>query len=305
MKKCFYVLLVIVIFTGIAAVYSKVDGNQLSDVSENQSVNNPKEMVGKDGAQMLLIPAGEFQMGSNKGADDEKPVHTVNLNAFYMDKYEVTNAQYKRFVKETGHREPKGRGFINGEFQDNYRPWLDRNFNGDDQPVIYVTWEDANAYAKWADKRLPTESEWEKAARGGLDGKEYAWGDKWLPPDGMENLADESGMIISPKWRYISGYDDGYAYTALVGSFKPNDYGLYDMNGNVREWCNDWYDREYYTKSPEQNPMGPASGDVCVVRGSNWYDFDPYRIRVAKRSACNPSACNGYTGFRCVISAPQ
>jgi len=270
----------------------------------SSSADMAKEIIGRDGAPMVLIPAGDFRMGSNNGADDEKPVHTVYLDAFYMDKYEVTNAQYRRFVKETGHREPEGNGFTVGRFQDDYRPWSDRNFNGNNQPVIYVTWEDANAYAEWAGKRLPTESEWEKAGHGGLSDKEYPWGNDWPPPEGTGNLADESGSIISPKWRHISGYDDGYAYTAPVGSFKPNGYGLYDMVGNVREWCSDWYDREYYAKSPEQNPMGPVSGDVCVVRGSNWYDFDPYRICVAKRSACNPSACNGYTGFRCVVSVP-
>lgn len=299
-KQKLTIPIIISAFMGIALVYSDVGKK-----TENQSVKMPKEITGKDGVPMVLIPSGEFQMGSNNGADDEKPVHTVYLDAFYMDKYEVTNALYKRFVKETGHKEPEGRGFKDGEFRDGFKPWSEKNFNDDNQPVIYVTWEDAKAYAEWAGKRLPTEAEWEKAARGRLAEKEYPWGDDWPPPKGMGNLSDESGTIISPKWHYILDYNDGYAYPSPKGSFKPNSYGLYDMIGNVREWCNDWHSMEYYAKSPKQNPQGPDSGDIRIVCGSNWYDFDPYRIRVAKRSYGNPLGNNDYTGFRCVISTPN
>ena len=138
----------------------------------------PSSITGKDGALMALIPAGEFQMGSNDNAK-ESPVHTVYLDPFYMDKYEVTNAQYKRFVQETGHNDPEGIHRVNGKPVGGFKPWKDNNFNGDNQPIVCISWDDAKAYAEWVGKRLPTEAEWEKAARGGLIGKKYTWGDTW------------------------------------------------------------------------------------------------------------------------------
>ena len=146
--------------------------------------------TGKDGAEMVLIPAGEFQMGSNYGYNDEKPVHTVYLDAFYMDKYEVTNALYKKFMDATGHKAPAY--------------WNDSSYNAPDQPVLGVSWNDAKAYAEWAGKRLPTEAEWEKAARGGLVGKKYPWGDSISHDD-----ANYGGTGGKDKW-------DG---TSPVGSF--------------------------------------------------------------------------------------
>ena len=152
------------------------------------------------GVEMVLIPTGEFEMGSNDGDDDEKPVHTVFVDAFYIDIYEVTNAQYKKFVEATGHREPKGYGFVDGEVKDDFEPWKSPDFNGDNQPVVCVSWHDAMAYAQWAGKRLPTEAEWEKAARGGLKGKRYPWGDE--APDGTQcNFADKNtNFVFSDKF---------------------------------------------------------------------------------------------------------
>jgi formylglycine-generating enzyme required for sulfatase activity len=232
--------------------------------------------IGKDGAEMVLIPAGEFQMGSND-YDNEKPVHTVYLDAFYMDKHEVTNAQYRRFVQATGREEPVGYGYVNGEWKGGFKPWSDENFNADDQPVVCVSWEDARAYAEWAGKRLPTEAEWEKAARGGLVGKKYPWGDNITHDDA--NYAGTGGK-------------DRWEYTAPVGSFAPNGYGLYDMAGNVWEWCADWYDSGYYT--------GPSSGTSRVLRGGSWYSYIDFNLRVASRLNLEPSFTRNYVGFRCV-----
>jgi len=198
---------------------------------------------------MVLIPAGEFQMGSNE-SDDEKPIHTVYLDAFYIDKYEVTNAQYKKFMDAKGYKAP---GY-----------WNDPKYNAPNHPVVGVTWNDAKAYADWAGKRLPTEAEWEKAARGGVTGKKYVWGDEWPPPNKAGNFDN-------------SITKDGYTYTAPVGSFKPNGYGLYDMAGNVWEWCADWYDNNYYFTSTKSNPAGPSSGTYHVCRGGSWYYYAPLR----------------------------
>jgi formylglycine-generating enzyme required for sulfatase activity/murein DD-endopeptidase MepM/ murein hydrolase activator NlpD len=268
-------------------------------------------------ADMVLIPAGEFQMGSNYYNND-CPIHTVYLDAFYIDKYEVTNAQYKKFVQATGHQEPE---YTSEDIDGNrhrFKPWSDPNFNGDDQPVVCVSWEDAKAYANWAGKRLPTEAEWEKAARGGLSGKRYVWGNDWHPPKNSGNFADETAKKVVEQLDWIEyfdwiigGYDDGYGYTAPVGSFKPNGYGLYDMAGNVWEWCADWYNESYYTYSPKQNPTGPlgstkvivngiTTGSTHVFRGGSWYDNAVYNLQVASRDGDVPTSIfYGIIGFRC------
>jgi formylglycine-generating enzyme required for sulfatase activity len=226
--------------------------------------------IGKDGAEMVLIPAGEFQMGSND-YDDEKPVHTVYLDAFYMDKYEVTNALYKKFMDATGHKAPVY--------------WNNSKYNAPDQPVVGVSWHDAKAYADWAGKRLPTEAEWEKAARGGLVGKKYPWGD--------ELTRDYANY-------YGNGGKDQWSGTAPVGSFDPNGYDLYDMAGNVWEWCADRYDSDYYVESPKDNPQGPSSGTYRVLRGGAWNGDDPDDLRAATRYFNEPTLTGSNVGFRCV-----
>jgi len=244
--------------------------------------NELTTIIGKDGAEMVLIPAGEFQMGSNESSN-EKPVHTVYLDAFYIDKYEVTNAQYRKFVKAIGRKEPDGYSFVNGTWQNGFKPWSDSNFKGDNQPVVCVSWNDAKAYADWIGKRLPTEAEWEKAARGGLVGKKYPWGDILTHDD-----ANYTG----------TGGKDIWTFTSPVGSFKPNGYGLYDMAGNVWEWCADWYGSNYHATSPKSNPAGSASGSSRVLRGGSWLDNDD-RLRVAFRNDSGPPALYGIIGFRC------
>ena len=214
-------------------------------------------------AGMVLIPAGEFQMGDSlDGMNNALPVHTVYLDAFYMDIYEVTTAQYQKFMEATG-----------------YRFWyMEDIYDAPEKPVVGVSWFDAVAYAGWAGKRLPTEAEWEKAARGGLSGKRYPWGDEISHDD-------------------ASGADG----TSPVGSFAPNGYGLYDMAGNVWEWCADWYDADYYSSSPKRNPAGPSSGKRRVLRGgSEGLTPLPDLLRVAGRLSGNPTMGIGDLGFRCV-----
>jgi len=260
-----------------------------SSTTVSEAGNNAKAV--KDVSKMILIPAGEFEMGSSVGDADERPVHTVNIDAFYIDMYEVTNAQYKEFVDATSHESPVY--------------WKYSNFNEPDQPVVGVTWDDANAYTKWAGKRLPTEAEWERAARGGLIGKKYAWGDSSTPPPGAGNFADETSKKVFKKWDVINGYDDGFSHPAPVGCFDPNGYGVCDMMGNVWEWCADWYDSGYYSKSSKDNPKGPATGQEHVLRGGSWFSDKDY-LRVSNRYNYNPSytmkeAAN--IGFRCAKDA--
>ena len=190
----------------------------------------------------IVIPAGEFQMGgSDSDAEiDEYPVHTVDVNAFYIHKYEVTNAQYKNFVDANPQWQKNSipRKFHNGEY---LKLWKDNTYppSKENHPVVYVSWYAAMAYAKWAGRRLPTEAEWEKAARGGLVGAKYPWGD--VIDDSMANYGGEFGD------------------TKPVGSYSPNDYGLYDMTGNVMEWCLDAYDESFYNHSPSRNPIAGGS----------------------------------------------
>ena len=227
---------------------------------------------------MAYIPAGTFLMGSNEGNDNEKPVHKVYVDAFYIDKNEVTVEQYQNFLNAKGHREPS--------------KWKEQLQNPK-HPVVYVGWNDAVAYAKWAGKRLPTEAQWEYAARGGntgLDGKpryKYAWGN-----NATHDKANYSGKEGKDQWEK----------TSPVGSFEPNGYGLYDMAGNVWEWCNDWYDANYYQNfknSTARNPEGPKSGDQRVLRGGSW-DYIPDYLRCALRYWYYPDYRIVDFGFRCI-----
>jgi formylglycine-generating enzyme required for sulfatase activity len=258
-----------------------------SNVITDHTIKAIFEMITQnpDITGMVLIPAGEFQMGDsfNEGADDKLPVHTVYLDAFYIDKSEVTNVQYRKFVQATGHKEPEGNIYVNGSWVWG-KPWQDKNYNGDNQPVMCVSWNDAKAYADWAGKRLPTEAEWEKSARDGLVGKRYPWG-------------DDISYDNANYWE--KGGKDVWTYTSPVGSFAPNGYGLYDIAGNVWEWCSDWYDSNYYANSPKSNPTGPGSGSYRVLRGGSW-NFYAYYLRVSYRCLFVPTFTFYGVGFRCV-----
>lgn len=230
--------------------------------------------------EMALIPAGHFTMGSTWAwaQDDEKPPHRVYLEAFYIDKLEVTNRQYRRFTQATGHREPES--------------WSDSRLNGDNQPVVGVNWYDASAYCAWAGKRLPTEAEWENAARGGLEAKEYPWGDE--EPKGKCCFDDRS-----VKGSYLTS--NSRLQPMNAASYAPNGYGLYDMVGNVFEWCQDWYDDEYYASSPQRNPQGPSHDDARVIRSGGFANWGG-DLRCSSRAYLCPTASNRHVGFRCAKS---
>ncbi len=259
---------------------------------------------------MVLIPGGYFNMGSADGKDDEKPVHRVSVSDFYMDRCEVTVGHYKKFVDATGYKTDAEKN--DGSYLLSDSGWGKKNgvnWRHDEEgnvriqmnyPVIHVSWNDAAAYAKWAGKRLPTEAELEYAARcGGRDYK-YSWGNG--EPSGRHggNIGDECGKRKFSDWGIWNGYDDGFVYAAPVGSFDPNEFGLYDMSGNVWEWCADWYDKDYYKNSPERNPQGPPTGTERVLRGSSW-STDPSDVRLTSRYGhADPSYRRSNYGFRCV-----
>ena len=230
-----------------------------------------------DGAEMVRVPAGPFPRGTTERGKDAQPVRTLTLSGFYVDRFEVTNLLYDKFCRATGHP-PRGRHA--GE-----RAALDR----DDCPVIEVTWQDAADYARWAGKRLPTEAEWEKAARGPR-GLRFPWGDRieGLPPHG--NVADA-----------LSATPDGYLFTAPVGKFPlgASPYGAQDMAGNVWEWCADWYGEGYYATCPATDPPGPDAGTLRVTRGGSFMTYLPLDVLCAKRRASPPTTREPDQGFRC------
>lgn len=254
---------------------------------------------------MVRIPAGAFQMGSTTGDVNEAPVHTVELEAFYIDQHEVTNTKYQAFVTATRYPVPRGIGYtaVYDRLKNDYEPWRDPDFNHPNQPVTTVTWFDAAAYCEWAGKRLPTEAEWEKAARGGLEGARYPWGNA-EPDNTSANFADSQTEF---EWRNPD-VDDGYLFPAPVGTFQPNGYGLFDMAGNVWEWCADWYSPTYYSEAegveePRRNPKGPATGERRVLRGGTWYR-DAHTLRNAERVSDFPDSSLNVVGFRCAMDAP-
>ena len=253
-----------------------------------QAQAQQQKITGEDGAPMVLVPAGEFPMGSNNGGDDEQPVHQVSLDAYYLDKYEVTVGQYAKFLEATGFNGPP------------MWPTMDQPSH-QKRPIVNVDWSDASNYCEWAGKRLPTEAEWEKAARG-TDGRIYPWGNE--PPNTLRaNYGQE-------KW-------NNHDVLVPVGQLKDgkSPYGIYDMAGNVWEWVSDWYDQDYYATSPHQNPKGPEKGKYRVLRGGSW-DLAPEHLRSTRRDFNiplaptyeSPAYRNFNSGFRCaktpVLAAP-
>ncbi|TJY66104.1 formylglycine-generating enzyme family protein [Arthrobacter sp. CAU 1506] len=275
----------------------------------------------------VSIPGGRFSMGDQLGegyaSDGESPVHDVVVNGFRLDATAVTNVQFAAFVEATGYRTESEYYGSSAVFHLQVRavaqdilgqvsgtPWWLNVRGADwahpcgplsswqaiaDHPVVQVSWNDAEAYCRWAGRRLPTEAEWEYAARGGLHGKRYPWGDELYGPSG-EHLCN----IWQGEFPVANTLDDGYLGTAPVRSFRPNGFGLYEVSGNVWEWCSDWFLPKYYQKAPEENPQGPTIGRNRVMRGGSFLCHDSYcnRYRVAARSSNSPESASSNCGFR-------
>lgn len=275
---------------GAALVYEsikgKISGEQAKGIktTKKQSASLPlqdysayKTIIGGDGTKMVLIPAGIFPLGGGENGDfDEQPQRIIFLDAYYIDQYEVTNQNYKRFVSMVGGKMPEI-----PVFEDDVKL-----LEGDEYPVVGVTWLDAVAYCKWAGKRLPTEAEWEKAARG-TEERTWPWGNTFDP------------LLTNGR-----GDEDGFKYSSPVGSFEQGRsfYGLYDMAGNVSEWVADWYDQFSYKSAPDRNPKGPERPDinqVLVYRGGS-YISNAHDLRASKRfGGAHPKRGESTVGIRC------
>jgi iron(II)-dependent oxidoreductase len=224
---------------------------------------------------MVYVPTGEFVMGGEWGEPDELPRHVVKLDPFFIGKYEVTNAEYAPCVEAGKCPRPC--------------KWNDQRFNGPDQPVVCVNWDDAVAYCRFRGGRVPTEAEWEFAARG-TDERRYPWGDEW-----------------HPEWVNQHTPDDGFRYTAPVGSFPRNvsPFGAFDMAGNAWEWTADYWDPGYYRVSPLDNPPGAAKGKRRVMRGGSWMYDVPFFVTTTNRSEGWPFRRKEYVGLRCAMDATR
>jgi formylglycine-generating enzyme required for sulfatase activity len=250
------------------AVYQQLHEKILQRHKVNH-VNPP--LAKQDERSMVLVPAGEFLMGSWTGDVDEQPMRRVYLDAFFMDKDQLVVGQYAKFLEATSHSVPPEWNIMSRAMHKN-------------RPVVNVGWADAAAYCKWAGKRLPTEAEWEKAARG-TDGRLYPWGND--PPTPLHANYGKTGSNSHGTLAPVGMLEDG-----------KSPYGIYDMAGNVWEWVSDWYGADYYKTGPLQNPTGPPTGDYKVIRGGSW-GSGPEGLRAAEREIHLPSFRGSGTGFRC------
>ena len=251
----------------------------------------PAEITDERGIPMVLVPAGEFIMGSDHWSGSEKPVHTVYLDAFYIDKYEVTNAAFAEFLNEMGNQIEGVAGkahWVEEPDPDLRVHRVDGVWRADpgreNHPINEVTWFGARAFCEWRGAHLPTEAQWEKAARG-TDGRTYPWGEQ-EPTCEMANFAgcfyDSVPVDSYPEW--------------------VSPYGAFNMAGNVHEWTNDWYNPDYYANSPYENPPGPESGDYKIFRGGSWFN-GAYRVRTTYRYPKLPVLTYMANGFRCAREA--
>lgn len=246
-----------------------------SVADDNRDFSIFETMLGSDGREMILVPEGVFTRGSDRGGYDEKPGQEIYLDAFYVDKYEVSVKEYNVFRKNAGYVKPSF-PFLQGDAKILETPSF---------PVVGVSWYDAVNYCQWAEKRLLTEAEWEKAARG-THGLKFPWGNK-----------------LQEKRANLAGKQDGFEFMAPVGSFPMGRsvYGVYDMSGNVSEWVEDIYDQFYYKFAPMMNPTGPKKGRNRVFRGGSW-DSRTVDLRTAKRFAATEGRKDAVLGFRCGLS---
>jgi formylglycine-generating enzyme required for sulfatase activity len=297
----------------------------------------PRDITNSIGMKLVLIPAGKFQMGSPEGENghktDEAPQHEVEITRpFYLATCAVTVGQFRDFVRETGYKTDAEKDGLGGTGYDaktrslpvGRKPdytWRNPGFEqGDDHPVVNVSWNDSVAFCRWLKGkegkvyRLPTEAEWEYACRAGTQTRFWS-GDEDSSLNGVANIADQSlkEKVVKhifaadpPSKKKIEktlvSWDDGYPFTSPVGRFRSNPFGLFDMHGNVDQWCADWYEKEYYRNSPAAGPRGPGSGLSRVVRGSSWHSYAGI-ARAARRFSAIPDNGNRALGFRVALPA--
>ena len=277
----------------------------------------------KDSMTQVLIPAGEFTMGNDSGGDDEKPAKKVFISAFWMDMHEVTYGQYTRFLNDVRPDDTQRREWLrlDGEPQAEFKTGFaygpkisfdDGKYVAQEEfrryPAAWVTWQGADAYAKWAGRSLPSEAQWERAARAGKEGQTYAWGEG-PPPPGSGSFCDQSHKKVWPNLSSLAGYDDGFSVASPVCSFKPNAFGLYDMDGNLSEWCLDVYTGGWYGRMPDRDPVNLGETGTHIARGAcmNSGTFGPQdkvlgEYRLAARWTPKHNDWDNI-GFRCVSPA--
>ena len=282
----------------VAALVLLTSGVSVAQLDSLQASTKDVQAV----SEMVLIPSGHFWMGRARlylgeeigwlarDRTDDRPLHLVNLDAFYMDIHEVTNEAYVHFVVKNGGDAP-------------YH-WNGQSVSSDEMryPVYNVTWREASAYCAWVGKRLPTEAEWERAARGGFEKLDYPWGNDFMryPSDDVLSVDSAESEDVEPI--RMAHTASGFGPTE-VASFEPNDFGLYDVSGNVWEWVSDWYDTYYYSVSSQNNPTGPDDGHYKVIRGGGWGDPETRLATVYFRNFTGQDTRSPTIGFRCVKSA--
>jgi len=273
-------LVALIAFSACYIFAGTVSSEELSE-KNNETVLAPKQIP----QGMVIVPAGEFTRGTaskealgiclknndhckEKWFKDEEPLHSIKLSSFFLDRYEVTQKDYQAIMLQNP-----------------------SDFKGPNLPVERVTWFEAVEYCRKIGKRLPTEAEWEWAAKGGKSWT-FAWGN-----DAKSHRANFCDRSCDKRWKEKQ-FEDGYSHTAPVGSFPANDYGLYDMAGNVYEWVLDWYDEDYYEKAPNENPKGPEKGNRKLIRGGSWINYS-VGVRPSDRTDADPSDKINFVGFRC------
>jgi formylglycine-generating enzyme required for sulfatase activity len=281
-------------------------------MTASQAWTGSKQISPKDGMWMVFVPHGNFRMGSDNDTDYEKPMHTVWLDSFWIDRTEVTNVQFEKFVDESNYQTDAEQAGWSYVYDMASTRWVKEsgvnwrhprgpasNLDGlENHPVTYMSWNDALAYCSWAGRRLPSEAEWEKTARG-TDGRIYPWGNQ-APGGNLLNFADKS---ITVSWA-DKNIDDGYSFTSPVGNYPQgaSPYGALDMAGNVWEWVNDWYDPNYYQQQVAwSNPAGPSARSGRVLRGGSW-DDSAIVVRSSHRLGYYPMDWYAFYGFRCAAS---
>ncbi len=285
------VVLIISLYFGLnIRIFKNTNKAKIAELKfQENNLKGYEEYINEtDGSAMILIPKGSFMMGEDGKEIEEEPKHEVYLEEYYIGKYEVTNAQYKKFCDETKRKYPKDPEFKGME---NYF------INYPDYPVVMVSWHDAVSYCEWAGMRLPTEAEWEKAARGD-DSRKYPWGEN-DPSDGRYCNYSFNTSDYDYEENYINRADDGYEYTSPVGIFEwgISPYGCYDLAGNVWEWCSDWFSWDAYRREAKDNYKENNNGEYKVIRGGSFY-YSFSSIRSSFRVGADPQFGFLHTGFR-------